>query len=56
LANLNFIANAKLPFKVREEEKWDPLWGAEKADKPSFAILDEQQRLASLYYAIARAR
>jgi len=46
----------QLPFKVREEEKWDPLWGAEKADKPSFAILDEQQRLASLYYAIARAR
>jgi len=34
-------------------EKWDPIWGAElKKTPPEKAILDGQQRLASLYYAI----
>ncbi|MGV9200722.1 MAG: GmrSD restriction endonuclease domain-containing protein [Promethearchaeia archaeon] len=36
-----------------EEQKWDPIWGAElKKDIPTHAILDGQQRLSSLYYAI----
>jgi len=38
--------------KVFREEKWDPLWGVEPAINPTLAILDGQQRLASLYYAI----
>jgi len=33
-------------------EKWDPVWGAELKAAPKKAILDGQQRLASLYYAI----
>ena len=36
----------------RDLEMWDPLWGAEKATRPKKAILDGQQRLSSLYYAI----
>ncbi len=36
-----------------KEEKWDSVWGSEKIkDSPGKAILDGQQRLASLYYAI----
>ncbi|MFB6199484.1 MAG: DUF262 domain-containing protein [Candidatus Nanohaloarchaea archaeon] len=34
---------------------WDPLWGMDESqlkDEPSRAILDGQQRLSSLYYAI----
>lgn len=33
-------------------EVWDPVWGAPEGNTPSLAILDGQQRLASLYYAI----
>ena len=42
----------QLPSTAIKEEKWDPLWGAEKSSNPVYAILDGQQRLASLYYAI----
>jgi len=35
-----------------ESEKWDPVWGAELDGPPDRAILDGQQRLSSLYYAI----
>lgn len=35
-----------------QREKWDPVWGAELKGTPKQAILDGQQRLASLYYAI----
>lgn len=35
-----------------EEEEWEPIWGAELKGTPSNAILDGQQRLSSLYYAI----
>lgn len=33
-------------------QKWDPLWGAEETDRPKYAILDGQQRISSLYYAL----
>ena len=33
-------------------EHWDPVWGATASDEPEKAILDGQQRLSSLYYAI----
>jgi len=36
----------------RELEMWEPLWGADKSDKPIKAVLDGQQRLSSLYYAL----
>ena len=36
------------------QEKWDPVWGAELNSTPDYAILDGQQRLASLYYALQR--
>lgn len=35
-----------------KNEEWDPIWGAEKRNTPEIAILDGQQRLSSLYYAI----
>ncbi len=35
-----------------ENEKWDPLWGSRLKGVPEVAILDGQQRLSSLYYAI----
>lgn len=35
-----------------KDEKWDPIWGAELKKTPDFALLDGQQRLSSLYYAI----
>ena len=35
-----------------KKEVWDPVWGAKKGNNPTQAILDGQQRLASLYYAI----
>ena len=36
----------------RKIEMWDSLWGAEKNEKPSKAILDGQQRLSSIFYAL----
>ena len=35
-----------------KRETWDPVWGVEKTDTPKKAILDGQQRLSALYYAI----
>jgi hypothetical protein len=35
-----------------EQEEWDPVWGSEAAERPAKAVLDGQQRLSSLYYAI----
>lgn len=37
--------------RVREQI-WDPVWGAKNGTNPQKAILDGQQRLSSLYYAI----
>ena len=34
------------------QEVWDPIWGANLKVKPKKAVLDGQQRLSSLYYAI----
>lgn len=33
-------------------EHWDPVWGARSNEEPEKAVLDGQQRLSSLYYAI----
>ncbi len=33
-------------------DQWDPVWGAKLNGEPSDAILDGQQRLSSLYYAL----
>ncbi|MBC8185772.1 DUF262 domain-containing protein [candidate division KSB1 bacterium] len=41
-----------LKQKEAQGEKWDPIWGAELRNTPNKAILDGQQRLSSLYYAI----
>jgi len=38
--------------KEAHNEEWDAVWGAELKGTPDKAILDGQQRLASLYYAI----
>ena len=38
------------------QEKWDPIWGAKLDKIPKKAVLDGQQRLASLYYAIYNPR
>ncbi len=35
-----------------QQEIWDPIWGAKLDKIPKKAVLDGQQRLASLYYAI----
>ena len=35
-----------------EKQVWDPVWGAKRGNHPTKAILDGQQRLSSLYYAI----
>ena len=35
-----------------QREKWDPIWGATLNGGPDKAVLDGQQRLSSLYYAI----
>lgn len=34
------------------DERWDPVWGGELRGAPEQAILDGQQRLSSLYYAL----
>lgn len=39
------------PEEARKHQ-WEPVWGTEKRNTPEEAILDGQQRLASLYYAI----
>jgi hypothetical protein len=35
-----------------EQQEWDPIWGAERSASPKMAVLDGQQRLSSLYYAV----
>jgi len=35
-----------------KNDTWDPVWGAKLKNHPKIAILDGQQRLSSLYYAI----
>ena len=42
----------RLDNQRAHREVWDPVWGAPEGNTPSLAILDGQQRLASLYYAI----
>lgn len=42
----------QLDHEDAKNEEWDPVWGAEKRNTPEVAILDGQQRLSSLYYAI----
>lgn len=42
----------ELDQKAASKDKWDSLWGLSESKNPSFAILDGQQRLASLYYTI----
>ena len=38
---------------VKIKMNWDPLWGVREAkEQPSYAVLDGQQRLFSVYYAI----
>ncbi|MBW2078234.1 MAG: DUF262 domain-containing protein [Deltaproteobacteria bacterium] len=52
----NYYTGLILLWNLKQEEaqgeKWDPIWGAELRNTPSKAILDGQQRLSSLYYAI----
>lgn len=35
-----------------QQEEWDPVWGVTTTTEPEMAVLDGQQRLSSLYYAI----
>ena len=41
-----------LDDKDRDLKMWDPLWGTNKSEKPTKAILDGQQRLSSIYYSL----
>ncbi|MCX6668499.1 MAG: DUF262 domain-containing protein, partial [Methanothrix sp.] len=36
----------------RKKEMWNELWGAIKGENPEIAVLDGQQRLSSVYYAL----
>lgn len=36
-----------------KQQEWDPVWGVSDVNDPEQAILDGQQRLSSLYYAIS---
>jgi len=42
-----------LEDKDRELKMWDSLWGTDKSEKPTKAILDGQQRLSSIFYALS---
>ncbi len=42
----------ELDKEQAKNEEWDPVWGAKRINTPQVAILDGQQRLSSLYYAI----
>jgi len=52
----NYYAGLILFWDLNPEETrkeiWDPIWGADLSLTPKKAVLDGQQRLASLYYAI----
>lgn len=39
------------PEKTKQEQ-WDPIWGADLRGTPEKAVLDGQQRLSALYYAL----
>jgi hypothetical protein len=41
-----------LDSKKAKQGEWDPIWGATRETDPDKAVLDGQQRLSSLYYAI----
>ena len=41
-----------LSTEESQQEMWEPIWGAKLDEIPKKAVLDGQQRLASLYYAI----
>jgi len=42
----------ELNIEEAQREKWDPVWGAKLKVTPKKAVLDGQQRLASLYYVL----
>ncbi|MEA3349948.1 MAG: DUF262 domain-containing protein, partial [Chloroflexota bacterium] len=42
----------ELDTEQAKSEEWDLVWGASTRNTPDVAILDGQQRLSSLYYAI----
>jgi hypothetical protein len=46
----------ELNLQEAKNEEWEPLWGAERKNSPTIAILDGQQRLSSLYYSIYNPR
>ena len=52
----DYYAGTILLWNLEDEERklkmWDPLWGSEKNKKPTKAVLDGQQRLSSLFYAL----
>lgn len=56
----NYYAGPILLWDLDQEEagkdEWEPVWGAKASNQPTTAILDGQQRLASLYYAIYNPR
>ena len=51
-----YYAGTILLWALRDSERelgmWDSLWGAKKSENPMKAVLDGQQRLSSLYYAL----
>jgi hypothetical protein len=42
----------ELNLNQANNDQWDAVWGASLSGKPTHAILDGQQRLSSLYYAL----
>lgn len=42
----------ELDSEAVKDETWDPVWGTDESNSPGKAMLDGQQRLSSLYYAI----
>lgn len=56
----DYFAGMLLFWELEREfvdgQKWDPLWGAKDTDRPKYAILDGQQRISSLYYALKRPK
>lgn len=52
----NYYSGTILLWTLEDDERklemWDSLWGAEKNEKPTKAILDGQQRLSSIFYTL----
>lgn len=52
----NYYTGLVLLWELSQDQasndQWDPVWGARLNGNPSYAILDGQQRLSSLYYAL----